>query len=1083
MAVPTPPNPSNPIPNQPFYYPETNVLQGTLGPFIIGSSLNVSVNGVIEAVGGGPAVTYLTGGPGIYVSANTGNVNLYNTGVLSVTAGTGIGISGSIGNITITNTMPAFSLGGTVTQINTGDGLSGGPITTSGTIALSNTGVGAATYTNPTITVDEKGRITAASPGTSLTSISGAAPIVVTGSTNAIISVNQGSPTVPGVVCVSGSVTSTSATVAASSQAVKTAYDVAQAALPCSVLIAQGDLITANTVGAPLRIAAGAEGTYLKVCASCVGTGGLTWGTVSSGGGGTVTSITAGTGLTGGTISASGTIALDTTCVIAPSALSSKGALLTATATATPIALGSGSNGQVLTVNTLCSANLEWVTPSSDIPCSAFNVKGDLLVGTGPATYSALPVGTNGQVLAACSSCTSGVAWIANSSNAMPTTGGTFTGDVTFYGGIPAGEALTLDNLLPGDGYDGGNYPGTLLFGGTGSGAIAEVNTTLGGEVDSITLTAGGSGYTVGDVLTPDLFTPGTDASIQVATIGAGVPSAGIIDCAGSGGTVGQILQSNGANAICWVSITVPTAATPTTLGTVYGFTEGVGFNTGFGEGAFLSYETATGERNTFIGAYGGASLLTTASYNSGVGQGIFGSLTSGCNNTAMGDPETSGFLTTGCGNSAFGSSALLKNVNGSFNVGVGYEAGSCLTTGSCNVAIGPNSQFASNTGSCQLAIGFSATDNWLTGDSTKAIKPGAGIIDCAASTGTAGQVLMSNGSNAICWGAAGGGGGSPATPTVAGIVLGCTTANNSALGCNALVAVTTGNNNVAIGLNALNDLTTGCLNVAMGVNAASLLTTGRCNTAVGHQALASTVSSRNNVALGYQALCTVQSANSNVAIGMCSLFSSTFGYANVAVGCCAGFALDAGAENTLIGDGAGSLITIGNSNVVIGSRVEVAVGTGSCQLAIGFNVSRWLTGDCNFAIKPGNGVIDCANSCGTVGQYLWTTGSNAIVWASSSPSDIRDKEVIGPVPTALPIVQQIEPITYRWKERDSDVAQEEVIYGFSAQQLQEVDSILVDDSDQDHLRIHDRKIVPLLVKAIQELSAKVEELEKKLSN
>ena len=1112
MAVPTPPNPSNPIPNQPFYYPETNVLQGTLGPFIIGSSLNVSVNGVIEAVGGGPAVTYLTGGPGIYVSANTGNVNLYNTGVLSVTAGTGIGISGSIGNITITNTMPAFSLGGTVTQINTGDGLSGGPITTSGTIALSNTGVGAATYTNPTITVDEKGRITAASPGTSLTSISGAAPIVVTGSTNAIISVNQGSPTVPGVVCVSGSVTSTSATVAASSQAVKTAYDVAQAALPCSVLIAQGDLITANTVGAPLRIAAGAEGTYLKVCASCVGTGGLTWGTVSSGGGGTVTSITAGTGLTGGTISASGTIALDTTCVIAPSAFSGKGAILTATGAATPVALGSGSNGQVLTVNTLCSANLEWVTPTSDIPCSAFNVKGNLLVGTGPATYSALPIGTNGQTLTACSTCTSGVAWITNSSNAMPTTGGTFTGNVTFYGGIPAGEALTLDNLLPGDGYDGGNYPGTLLFGGTGSGAIAEVNTTLGGEVDSITLTAGGSGYTVGDVLTPDLFTPGTDASIQVATIGAGVPSAGIIDCAGSGGTVGQILQSNGANAICWGSITVPTAATPTSLGTVYGFTEeGVlSFNTGFGEGAFLNYETATGERNTFIGAYGGAALLTTASRNSGVGQGIFGSLTSGCNNTAMGDPDTSGYLTTGCGNSAFGSSALLNNVNGSFNVGAGYHAGSCLTTGSCNVAIGPNSQFASNTGSCQLAIGFSATDNWLTGTSTKAIKPGAGIIDCAASTGTAGQVLMSNGANAICWGTAGGG-GSAATPTVAGIVLGCTTVTYSALGCNALVSNTTGSGNVAIGVCALFSNTTGTSNTASGFRSLCSNTSGGGNTANGSSALRYNISGCCNTANGVSALLCNTTGDANTASGREALYCNTTGCCNTANGACALFSNTIGCFNTASGFAALYFNTTGNLNTVNGFAALFSNTTGvnntangacalSCNTTGVNNTANGVSALFNNTSGCGNVMVGGMNSAGTYAPVFDPTTENDRVMIGSTAttnayvqvpwtavSDARDKIVEGTVPHGLEFVSQLEPKAFRFKEeRESEVPHGPLRYGFLAQDilaLEGGEGVIIDAETPEKLLYNGEALVPVLVNAIKELSAKVKELEKKLSN
>lgn len=132
------------------------------------TNLTVDTQGRITAASSGSAVFELDTGTGLDGGPITGKgtISLADT---AVTPGTY-----TLTTLTVDQQgrITAASDGMAVTKISTGTGLSGGPITDTGTISLADTGVTAGSYTLSNVTVDAQGRITAASDGTAVTKIS-----------------------------------------------------------------------------------------------------------------------------------------------------------------------------------------------------------------------------------------------------------------------------------------------------------------------------------------------------------------------------------------------------------------------------------------------------------------------------------------------------------------------------------------------------------------------------------------------------------------------------------------------------------------------------------------------------------------------------------------------------------------------------------------------------------------------------------------------------------------------------------------------------------------------------------------------
>lgn len=266
---------------------------------------------------------------------------------------------------------------------------------------------------------------------------------------------------------------------------------------------------------------------------------------------------------------------------------------------------------------------------------------------------------------------------------------------------------------------------------------------------------------------------------------------------------------------------------------------------------------------------------------------------------------------------------------------------------------------------------------------------------------------------------------------TVYGLTVGRgagASALNTVLGANALAANTTGSRTVAVGDNALLVNTTGIRLVAVGSEALTTNTTGSYNTGVGWRAM------QNNTTGEY-----------NTAVGSTALNLNTTASNNTAVGYQAGYSTTTGANNTFIGYTAGTAVTTGSNLTVIGNTAAASAVGATNEITLG-----------NSSIAT----LRCQ------------------VTTITALSDSRDKENIQELQAGLDFVNKLKPVSFDWNMRDGGkvgIADT----GFIAQDLKQVQvdtgitiPNLVYEENPERLEAGYGKLLPVLVKAIQELKA-----------
>ena len=347
----------------------------------------------------------------------------------------------------------------------------------------------------------------------------------------------------------------------------------------------------------------------------------------------------------------------------------------------------------------------------------------------------------------------------------------------------------------------------------------------------------------------------------------------------------------------------------------------------------------------------------------------------------------------------------------------------------------------------------------------------------------------------------------------------------NTSIGVRSGNAITTGLNNTFLGHDSGLLTTTGNDNVVVG-STVSLPAAGGQNTLIGSQVqAASALAAGNATVVGYNSRALSNAAtvigstsyalNSSVSVGTATgrLAASGSGF-NTLVGANAGIAMTSANGVAMFGANTGQQLTSGNQNTFIGTSSGSNQTTQANNTIVGYFSNAADGASVHYAncsvlgANIRNGVISGSNQV-QLGDSSTTTYAYGAV---QDRSDVRDKADVRDTILGLDFIEKLRPVDFRWDYRelykyeviDPETQQLSTVevpkdgsrkrnrfhHGLIAQEVkQTIDQLGVDFGGyQDHkvaggydrLTIGYEELIGPLIKAVQQLSARVKALESK---